>query len=96
MSAEVEREVRASLPPHVLLLRLKKAWMNADVMCWLAAKLRESLVEWMETHTIIFMVDAYKAHFTPRVLKAFARQHIMFHLIPAKTTWIMQPCDTHL
>ncbi len=42
------------------------------------------------------MVDAYKAHYSPRVLRAFAARRIMMHFIPAKTTWIMQPADTHL
>ena len=88
--------MRATLPRHTVLLRQKKGWMNADVMCWLAHAVQASLLAWRATHDIIFTSDAYKAHFTPRVLRAFAARRIMFHLIPAKATWIMQPADTHL
>ena len=96
MTAEQEQLVRSVLPEHIVLLRIKKGWMNADVMCWLAQQVQLSLRAWESTHAVIFMVDAYKAHFGSRVLQAFARRNIMFHLIPAKVTWIMQPCDTHL
>ena len=96
MTAEQEDTVRSVLPRHAVLLRMKKGWMNADVMCWLAEHIHASLRAWRDTHVIIFMVDAYKAHFSPRVLRAFAARRIMIHFIPAKTTWIMQPVDTHL
>ncbi len=70
--------------------------MNVDVMCWLAEQIHASLRAWEDTHVIIFMVDAYKAHYSPRVLRAVAARRRMTHIIPAKTTWIMQPADTHL
>ena len=86
MAREEERAVRTTLPRRTVLLRQKKGWMNADVMCWLAHQVQASLRAWQATHDIIFTPDAYRAHFTPRVLRAFAARSIRFYLPPAKAT----------
>ena len=62
MTAAQEREVRAILPAHTMLIRQKKGWINTDIMCWLAQQVQVSLRAWQDTHTIIFMVGAYRSH----------------------------------
>ena len=52
MTAAQEDTVRSVLPRHVVLLRMKKGWMNADVMCWLAEHIHASLRAWRDTHVI--------------------------------------------
>ena len=89
-------EVRSLLPSNIVLLRLPKAWVNVDVMVWIANEVGRRLRTLESTHRFIFLADAYKAHVSTRSLQAYARNNLWFVLVPAKLTWALQPCDTHL
>ena len=88
----VRRALRGPLELHVL----KKGWVNTDVMCYLAGRIRASLPPADAGRHIILTMDVYKAHLSKQALQEFGRARIAVHFVPAKATWIMQPCDTHL
>ena len=81
------------LHPHVKLLRRKSAWCNQEVIieilrdmaAFARARGYQPLVLW----------DAARAHVTPRVLSAAHRMGVWLCVIPAGSTHLLQPLDTH-
>ena len=47
------------------------------------------------TRQPILMLDVCNAHMGVRFLRALARWNIWAVFIPGRTTWLLQPCDTH-
>ena len=48
-----------------------------------------------KTHQPILILDACSTHMGPRFLRACRRWNIWLVFVPAKTTWLLQPADTH-
>ena len=44
---------------------------------------------------IVLIMDAVRLHFHRKVLDACLRGGIWLVLVPARLTWLLQPCDTH-
>ena len=96
MTQQQADAVRRAITPPLELLLLDKGWMNTTVMCLLAKRIRESLPPAAARRFVILTMDAHRSHYSPVVLRELAAQRIAVHFVPAKATWIMQPCDTHL
>ena len=90
------RQLRALLPARVHLLRLPKAWVSKEVMLTWLRVLRRCLEPTAETHRVVLYWDAWRAHTTASVLRVCGRYGFWPCLVPAKLTWALQPCDTHL
>jgi hypothetical protein len=90
------QELFAMMPPNVLLIRRNTAWMTSDLMTRVLIVLKHNLAPFMETHQILLSADAYRAHVTNEVWKQCVKQQILYCVIPAKLTWALQPCDTHV
>ena len=89
-------EMRSELPENTVLWTAQKAWMTGDLMCRAIRVLHKHLKKYMRTCQFILSSDAFRAHLTRNVWRTLARKGFMYHLIPAKMTWVMQPCDTHV
>ena len=96
MTERVAQQVRATLPPTVLLWRCAKAWVTSVVMVRLMALLRERLAALQGRRQILLYFDAFRAHWTTQALRAMAHSNFMYCLIPAKLTWVLQPLDSHI
>ena len=72
------------------------SWMTTEMMKRVLDHLRTSLNAWKDTHQIILSADAFRAHISAPVWQRAAALDIMFLIIPAKMTWALQPCDTHV
>ncbi len=96
MSLRQASEIRASLPPYMVLHHGPSSWMTGPKMQWLISEIKRAVSPWCHNTEFIFMVDAYKAHLTTQALQAVARAGFKILLIPAKCTWLLQPADTHL
>lgn len=87
--------LQASCPANVRLVRQTSAWNNAElcgkVVQWLAEALGARLGELQP----VLLLDACKLHFSHEVLQACATHGVWPILIPAKSTWLLQPLDTH-
>ena len=88
--------VRSEAPESVHLWRLKKAWMTTEVMEKYIVLLGGILKEFQTTHRFILYLDALRVHVSPKVLRAASRANLWICVIPAKMTWALQPCDTHV
>ena len=45
---------------------------------------------------VILSSDVFRAHTTKEVWRVMARLNFFYFLIPARMTWVVQPCDTHV
>jgi len=87
--------LRAGLPPNVHLIRQKSAWNNVKVCVWIIGLLHSALRGHLEHLQPILFLDACRLHLHRGVIAACARHGIWVVIIPAKLTWLLQPCDTH-
>lgn len=86
--------LRAACPANVVLVRQKSAWNNeflcAQVVKLLVAALRPHLGRYQP----VLLLDAVRIHTTRAVLMACNTHRVWPLLVPAKTTWLLQPLDT--
>ena len=83
-------------PPNVFVKRLKSSWINHEVLKTLLRVLNEVLRPFKETRHVVLFMDAHKSHFHPSIAEYCARTDLHLVILPARLTWLMQPCDTHL
>ena len=89
-------ELQARAPANVRIVRLPKAWVNKDVMLTWLRELSRCLAPLANTHRIILYMDVWRAHTQQHVLQRCGRYGFWPCIVPAKLTWALQPCDTHL
>lgn len=95
-AAEPAAALRTHLDANTVLWTCTKAWVTSALMCKIVALLHERLRPYQHECHFILSSDGYRAHLTRPVWRAFNRARIMYFLIPAKMTWALQPCDTHV
>ena len=86
--------IRSTLSGNVHVWRMKSAWINAAVMIDIFALLGAALAPFMNLYQPIFLMDAHKAHFAAKVLRAAAKHKIWVIIVPAQMTFLLQPLDT--
>ena len=91
----LERLLR-TVPACVRVWRYAKAWMSTAVMIRYIRLLGRCLHEYRQTYRFILYVDVLKSHICPAVLRAASAANLWICVVPAKMTWVLQPCDTHL
>ena len=87
--------LRAESPPNVLLVRQRSAWNNQDLMALLIRMTGRILAMHAAGYQPVLLLDAARIHCTRKVLSAARAAGIWVVLIPAKSTWLLQPLDTH-
>ena len=88
--------IRAAIGSPLTLWVVNNAWMTSEMMIKVLRHVKTCLHRWQTTHQIVLSADAYKAHISPTVWRRAAAMQMMYHVIPAKMTWALQPCDTHV
>ena len=96
VSAAQAATMRASLPAGVHLWREERCWTTAALMLRVLRTLGSATRGAAPGRQVILSADAYRAHMTRAVWRAAAREGFYYMLIPAKMTWALQPCDTHV
>ena len=95
LPARAMARLRSLCPANVYLVRQKSAWNNSTlcsvIVRWLALALRPHIAN---LQPVLFL-DAVRLHTTPSVVLACNRAGIWVLVVPAKTTWLLQPLDTH-
>ena len=95
-NVEPAATLRMHLDANTVLWTSTSAWVNTTMMCKIVELLHDFLKPYQDTYHFIFSSDGYRAHLAKPVWRALNRARIMYHLIPAKMTWALQPCDTHV
>ena len=93
--ARAMARLRSLCPANVYLVRQKSAWNDhslcALIIRWLALALRPRIANLQP----VLLLDAVRIHTAPAVLAACYRAGIWAVVVPAQTTWLLQPLDTH-
>ena len=96
LRAQEAAEVQAHLSRNVFVMRRKSAWVDVEIMKSIVRALRCVLAPLSDAWQPILLLDAYGPHMSPAVLRTAATCGIWIVLIPARLTWLLQPCDTHV
>ena len=89
-------ELRRRCSGHIVLVRQKSAWNNAALMVKIVEQLWASLTPFAAKVQPILLMDTVRLHWTPAVLNRCAKRGVWAVPVPAKLTWLVQPCDTHM
>lgn len=89
-------KMKSMLPPHIHLWRQQRAWVTGRTMSAACRLVASVLQPWIPRIAVIFCADTYRGHLTKGVWDTMARLRFAYLLIPAKLTWALQPCDTHV
>ena len=87
--------MNAERPRNVYLLRQKSAWNNKGVMKQVIHLLGQALRPLAARFQPILLMDACRVHLHPGVARSCAAAGVRLVIVPAKLTWLLQPCDTH-
>ena len=89
-------EIVARRPWNVYVKAQKSGWMNADLLKvlidTLAVHIRDELIQYQ----VVLFLDAAKCHVDKSVAQRCNHHNIILVILPARMTWLVQPCDTHL
>ena len=88
-----EPAVRAILPDNVYLLRRKSGWNNIETQAEIVTLTKHVLGAHLDRYQVIWISDACKAHFAPKVMRHMSAAGFWYCVIPAKLTWLLQPLD---
>lgn len=87
--------LQALCPANIVLVRQKSAWNNEFLCAQVVARLAAALQPHLGQYQPVLLLDACRIHTTRNVLMACNAHRVWPLLVPAKTTWLLQPLDTH-
>ena len=88
--------VNDRLPRNVFVLRCKKGWNSTQVMLQMIGALKTVLRPYAAERLPILLLDAATCHLHSSIIAACVRCGMKYCLVPARCTWLLQPCDTHV
>ena len=88
--------LQSLLAPNVYLIRGKSSWLDHPTFCIALKWLARALQDMRSSHSFLLLLDCCYVHLHPSVLRTAHTLHIRLCFVPKKTTWLLQPCDTHL
>ena len=78
------------------IMRNKTAWINNEVFAGIVDKIGKVVRQHAPLHQVVLLMDAHICHFSKVALRAAAKHRIWPIIIPASTTSLLQPLDTHV
>ena len=90
------RALLASCPDNVVLVRQKSAWVNIEVFVEIVNRLGVVLRPYLGSVQPVLLMDTCPVHLASRVVKACFASQLWPVFVPARLTWLLQPCDTHV
>ncbi len=96
ISQEDANAAIAQAPQHIRIVRVKNTWTTSERYQLIMTELSKALTHAAPTRPIVLSFDTFKAHITEECWRTAANNNLVCHLIPAKMTWALQPCDAHL
>ena len=95
MNAAQYQAMMAECPANVYLLRTKKGWNSSEILARHVRILARAIAAVTAGRKVLLTMDCARLHLTPAVTRAFSDCGVYYHLVPARMTWLLQPCDTH-
>ena len=87
--------LNAVCPTNVVLIRQQSAWNNAELLKRIVALLHAALLPFYDRYQPILLMDACRVHLQESLAQSCAARMLWLVIVPAKLTWLLQPCDTH-
>jgi hypothetical protein len=87
--------VRAAMPQPIYVVHKKSKWVNVKILVWLMKMIHWSLRHVRSLYNVVIMLDVLAVHFTPELLQCMDTLSFKYMFVPARLTWLIQPCDTH-
>ena len=84
-----------SAPAKVKFWRKKSSWVNTEIMLDILRETALTMAEFPELQPILVM-DCAPVHLARQVLDRAAVLGIWILPVPARCTFLLQPCDTHV
>ncbi|CAE8724718.1 unnamed protein product [Polarella glacialis] len=88
--------VAGQLPPNIHLWRQESSWNSHSTMRKALGILHRALQPIASTHSIILILDIARVHIHHTIYQHAKQCGIRLLYVPARLTWLLQPCDTHL
>ena len=82
--------------PNVHARRVANPWMTNDKMKVVLKGLADAVSANSQNRRVVLCSDAHKTHIATSTWTSAAAHNIFYFIVPAKLTWALQPCDTHL
>eukprot|EP00969_Alexandrium_andersonii_P084289 3718348-Alexandrium_andersonii.AAC.1 len=79
------------MPGHIFVLQSNKGWNTAEVLAKHAKLIAQAAARSLPNSTCLPTMDVAKLHLNWKVVRACRSHGIQYHLVPAKTTWLLQP-----
>jgi hypothetical protein len=86
----------ANLPANVYVKRMPSAWNSSRQHLLIMRLLRLILGPLMEDYQPILYFDTAPCHMDVSIFEVLHELGIWYVVLPARLTWLFQPCDTHL
>ena len=93
---ELLKKVKAATPSNVHLWRQKSAWNSHATMRRVLTTLSAALGALRKTRYIVLILDVAGVHIHRSIHSLAKKLGIRLVFLPAKLTYLLQPCDTHL
>ena len=71
-------------------------WNTTKSMSWWLRRLKTCRDKHASGHGLVLVMDAASMHLSDAIVKLAAQLQIILVIIPARMTWALQPCDTHV
>jgi len=85
----------AGAPGNVVLVRQQSAWNNIKLFVQILQRLGTILRPYLVSCQPVVFFDASPLHCAKAIFQACLKSHLWVVLVPARLTWLLQPCDTH-
>ena len=95
LTVTTRTRILEDVPSNVTLLRLKSRWMDAPLMQGILRAVARVLRMFPLLQGAL-LLDCCPAHLQTPVLRCARACGIQLLFVPAKYTWLLQPCDTHV
>ena len=96
LTVGVCRELQDQLAPNVYLFRLRSRWTDRVLMESFLRTLAKILADCCPLKTPVLLLDTAPSHLHPSLPQLARKLGMHLVLVPARTTWLLQPCDVHL
>ncbi len=95
LSVAEQRLLRA-LPPPLYWFPGSSGWVTKENFPSILTMLRRSIVAHVPGAEVVVLLDSAAQHVNTQVIGHAARLQIHLIFVPARSTWLLQPLDTHV
>ena len=96
MLTAAERGRLQHLEAPLTWLRGTNGWMTRHILCQIMTSVRRTVRRHCPGHEMVLLLDSAPQHVHVDVLAHAARLQMHIVFVPSKTTWLLQPLDTHV